>query len=237
MSKRSPGGASGAGRYPWAVGFHGWSDAALDFYRQLEAQNDRAFWLAHKPVYDTEVRAPFDALSELVQDEFGPLRVFRPNRDVRFSKDKSPYKTRCYAATEGDGGEAYYVEVSAQGLVAATGYWMMADDQLARYRAGVDDGVAGPSLERIVADLRARDLDVEGASLKTAPRGYPRDHPRIELLRRKGLAVMRRFPPAPWLGTPAAAERIVDVWRGGAAMNGWLASHVGPSTAPPPEPR
>ncbi len=69
-----------------ATPFSGWSQAAFDFYRELESDNTRTFWLAHKAVYDNEVRAPFDALSELVAVEFGELKVFRPNRDVRFSK-------------------------------------------------------------------------------------------------------------------------------------------------------
>ena len=132
--------------------FKGWSDAALDFYRQLEVHNDKGWWTEHKAVYEDEVRAPFDALSELVADEFGELRVFRPYRDTRFSKDKAPYKTRCYGVTEGEGGEAYYVEISAAGLVAASGYWMMAKDQLERYRAAVDDERAGTAL----ADGRGR---------------------------------------------------------------------------------
>ncbi len=163
--------------------------------------------------------------------------MFRPNRDVRFSKDKAPYKTRCYAATEGDGGEAYYVQVSAEGLVVASGYWMMANDQLTRYRQAVDDEDSGKALERIVADLRRQSLVIEGHGLKTAPRGYPRDHPRVELLRHKSVAAMRTFPPAAWLGTAAAADRIVEVWRATGALNDWLARHVGPSTEPPPEPR
>ena len=217
--------------------FSGWSDAALHFYQDLERDNTRSFWLAHKQVYDTEVRAPFDALGELVADEFGPLKVFRPNRDVRFSKDKSPYKTRCYAVTEGEGGEAYYVEFTARGLTVASGYWMMANDQLARYRQAVDDDRAGTELERIVAVPRAGGLDIEGASLKTAPRGFARDHPRVDLLRRKGLAAMTRFPPAAWLSTPQAQHRIVEVWRAAGAMNAWLAGHVGPSTEPPPDVR
>ena len=214
--------------------FRGWPDSALAFYRELELDNTRAFWLAHKETYDRDVKAPFEALSGLVADEFGPLRVFRPHRDVRFSKDKSPYKTRCYAVTEGEGGESYYVEVSAHGLVVASGYWMMANDQLDRYRRAVDDEEAGRSLEGILAELAARKLSNEGPGLRTAPRGYPRDHPRIELLRHKSVAVMRRFPPAPWLGTPAAADRIVEVWRAAGPMNRWLAQHVGPSTEPPP---
>ena len=75
-----------------ATPFRGWSDEALDFYRRLEAENNRTFWTANRATYEAEVKAPFEALSDLVADEFGPLKVFRPNRDVRFSKDKSPYK-------------------------------------------------------------------------------------------------------------------------------------------------
>ena len=205
------------------------------FYRDLERENNRAFWLAHKDVYERDVKAPFEALSDLVADEFGRLRVFRPNRDVRFSKDKTPYKTRCYAVTEGEGGESYYVEISASGLVVAAGYWMMANDQLDRYRRALDDERAGTELERILADLAAQKLANEGPGLKTAPRGYPRDHPRVELLRHKSVAVMRRFPPARWLHTPGAAVRIVEVWRAAGPMNAWLAEHVGPSTEPPPD--
>lgn len=215
--------------------FRGWSPAALQFYEQLEADNTRAWWLAHKDVYDTEVKAPFEALGTLVEDEFGPLRIFRPNRDTRFSSDKTPYKTRCYAVTEGEGAESYYVEISAHGLVAASGYWMMANDQLARYRAAVDDDTTGPELERLVAALRAARYTIEPHGLKTAPRGYPRDHPRVELLRHKSVAVLRTFPPAAWLGTKGAATRITGVWRAAAPVNAWLAAHVGPSTEPPAE--
>jgi uncharacterized protein (TIGR02453 family) len=213
--------------------FRGWSEAALDFYRRLEAENDKAFWAANKHIYETEVRAPFDALSDVVAEEFGPLRVFRPYRDVRFSKDKTPYKTRCYAVTEGEGGETYYVAISAQGLDVATGYWMMAADQLARYRQAVVDEHAGAALEAALHQVQAEKLRIEGDALKTAPRGYPRDHPRVELLRRKSVAAMRSFPPAGWLHTAAAARRITGVWRAGRPMNDWLARHVGPSTEPP----
>jgi uncharacterized protein (TIGR02453 family) len=218
-----------------ATAFRGWSDAALDFYQRLEADNSRSFWTANKDVYESEVRAPFEALSDLVTDEFGPLKIFRPHRDVRFSKDKTPYKTRCYAATEGEAGEAYYVELSTRGLVAAAGYWMMANDQLARYRAAVDDDRAGGELVAVVADLRRRKLGIEGHQLKTAPRGWPRDHPRIELLRHKSLAVVRSFEPAAWLATRTAARRITDTWRAARALNEWLGREVGPSTEPPPD--
>jgi len=216
-----------------ASGFRGWSEDVITFYRGLEADNSRTFWQANKATYDTEVRAPFDALNDLVADEFGELHVFRPNRDVRFSKDKAPYKTRCYGVAEGEGGEAYYVEISAKGLVAASGYWMMAKDQLARYREAVDGEATGDELGGIVDELRRSRLSIEGHGLKTAPRGYPRDHPRVELLRFKSLAAMRTFEPARWLHTKAAADRITATWRAAGPLNRWLDTHVGPSTEPP----
>jgi uncharacterized protein (TIGR02453 family) len=215
--------------------FRGWAPAALDFYRQLEADNTREFWHAHKAVYDDEVRAPFDALSELVAGGVGPLRVFRPNRDTRFSRDKSPYKTRCYGVAEGEWGETFYVEISSQGLVAGAGFWMMAKDQLARYRAAVDDDATGSGLAAIVAALeKKQEVRIDGHALKTAPRGYPRDHPRVELLRHSSLAAVRSFEPAPWLATRAAARRITGLWQAAAPLNEWLGLHVGPSTEPPP---
>ena len=136
--------------------FRGWPPSAIEFYRQLEAENTRDWWLAHKAAYDADVRAPFDALSERVADEFGPLHVFRPNRDTRFSKDKTPYKTQCYAITEGEGGERYYVGISTRGLAVGAGFWMMAPDQLERYRRAVDDETTGPTLERVVSSSTAR---------------------------------------------------------------------------------
>jgi uncharacterized protein (TIGR02453 family) len=219
--------------HPMATPFRGWSDEVFGFYEGLEADNSRSYWQEHKAVYDDRVRAPFDALSELVADEFGPLKVFRPNRDVRFSKDKSPYKTRCYGVAEGEGAETYYVEISARGLVAGSGYWMMAKDQLQRYREAVDDEGTGAELAAIVADLQAGGTRIEHQGLKTAPRGYPRDHPRVELLRAKSLAAIDSWEPARWMGTAKAATRITGTWRAAAPMNAWLAAHVGPTTEPP----
>ena len=140
------------------------------------------------------MKAPFLALSELVEKEFGPLRVFRPNRDIRFAKDKSPYKTAAAAVTEGPGGTHYYVSVSAEGLYVGAGYYHLMPDQLERFRAAVADARSGPALEKALAELHRKKLRHRAGfdSLKTAPRGYPKDHPRIELLRRKGLHAGRR---------------------------------------------
>ncbi|HEX4777784.1 MAG TPA: DUF2461 domain-containing protein [Acidimicrobiia bacterium] len=217
--------------------FNGWPAEALEFYVGLEADNSKSYWHAHRETYERAVKEPFVRLGEEVAREFGPLHVFRPYRDVRFSRDKSPYKTAAAAVTEGPGGAGYYVQLSAEGLLVASGYYVLASDQLERWRAAVADARSGPRIARDVERVRAAGYEVAGhESLKTAPRGYPKDHPRIELLRNKGLTVGRTFLPARWLHTRAAYDRIVRVWRDAAPVNRWLDRHVGPSTVAPREP-
>ena len=217
--------------------FRGWPQEALDFYVGLEADNSRQYWLAHKATYDESVKAPFLELSDAVEREFGPLRVFRPNRDIRFSKDKSPYKIAAAAATEGEGGAAYYVQISSGGLYVGSGYYHLMPDQLERYRVAVADARSGPKLAAAVAALRKQRYGVDSReSLKSAPRGYPSDHPRIDLLRNKGMHAGKEFGAPGWLRTKAALDRIVKTWRDAGPMNRWLDKHVGPSTLAPPEP-
>jgi uncharacterized protein (TIGR02453 family) len=152
---------------------------------------------------------------------------------VRFSRDKTPYKTSCYAVAGEEGrGASYYVGLSADGLVAGAGYWMMATDQLDRYRQAVDDDGTGVALADAVAAVEGRGLAIEGHELKTAPRGYPRDHPRVDLLRRKSIAALASFGRPRWLATPAAADRITGAWRDAAPLTAWLDGHVGPTTVP-----
>ena len=217
--------------------FRGWPTEALDFYVGLEADNSRQYWLAHKAVYDESVKAPFLELSEAVEREFGPLRVFRPNRDIRFSKDKSPYKIAAAAATEGEGGAAYYVQISSGGLYVGSGYYHLMPDQLERYRVAVADARTGPKLATAVAAVRKQRYNVDSRdALSRAPRGYPQDHPRIELLRKKGMHAGKEFGAPGWLQTKGAFDRIVKTWRDAAPMNRWLDKHVGPSTLAPPKP-
>ena len=217
--------------------FRGWRTDAFEFYVGLEADNSRSYWLAHKTIYDECVRAPFVALSSEIEREFGALRVFRPNRDIRFSKDKSPYKTAAAAATEGEGGAAYYVQISSEGLYVGSGYYHLATDQLERYRVAVADARSGPKLATAVAALRKQRYSVDSRdALTRAPRGYPQDHPRIELLRYKGMHAGHEFGAPRWLHTAGALHRIVKTWRDALPMNRWLDKHVGPSTLAPPEP-
>ena len=160
------------------MAFKGWPAEAISFYEGLEADNSKTYWAAHKDIYESAVVAPFRALSDEIEDDFGPLRLFRPHRDVRFSKDKSPYKTAQGAVTESEGGAIYYVSLAASGFFAGSGYYRPAPDQLARMREAIDDPKTGPVIERAVATARKAGYEVGGDSLKTAPKGYPKDHPR-----------------------------------------------------------
>jgi len=217
--------------------FRGWPSEALDFYVGLEADNSKTYFHAHKQTYDECVKAPFLALSEEIEREFGALHVFRPNRDIRFAKDKTPYKTAAAAVTEGEGGTAFYVQVSSTGLFVGSGYHHLAADQLERFRVAVDDAKTGPKLAAAVtAALRAKfEMGTSGA-LQRAPRGYPNDHPRIELLRLKGMHIGKNYGAPRWLHTHGALDRIVKTWRDAAPVNNWFDKHVGPSTIAPPEP-
>jgi uncharacterized protein (TIGR02453 family) len=209
------------------MAFDGWPEEALEFYEGLEADNTKTYWLAHLEVYETMVRGPMtELLAELAAD-FGPAKIFRPYRDVRFSTDKSPYKT-AIAATIGDG----YIHLSARGLTAGSGMYAMATDQLERYREAVVTDVPGRELERVVSSVRGQGIDVRGhETLKKAPRGYPPDHERIELLRCKGLIAWQEWPVAAWLGTAEVRERLAGFLTSAQPLADWLDAHVGPSAA------
>src|SRR5215468_8906681 len=104
------------------MSFTGFPAAALDFYDDLEMDNTKTFWTAHKNVYEESVRAPMEALLVELQAEFGTAKLFRPYRDVRFAKDKSPYKTHQGAYVGPHPGIGYYVQLSSAGLLAGGGF-------------------------------------------------------------------------------------------------------------------
>jgi uncharacterized protein (TIGR02453 family) len=209
------------------MAFRGWPAEALEFYEGLLADNSKAYWTAHKDTYDRDVRGPMEALLADLEPEFGTGKIFRPNRDIRFSADKSPYKTEI-AATLAAGG---YIQLSANGLGCGSGMYMMAADQLARYRRAVADDTVGERLRAIITDVERHGIEVTGHDrLKSAPKGYPKDHPRIELLRYKGVISWKQWPVAAWLGTAAAKKRVVDFLHASRPLKDWLDTHVGPTT-------
>jgi uncharacterized protein (TIGR02453 family) len=208
------------------MSFDGFRPAAFAWFAGLEADNTKEWFGAHRGTYDAEVRDPLTALLEELAGD-APVRLARPNRDVRFSKDKSPYKTRCYGTIDG----RLYAELSRDGLFAGTGYYGMDADQLSRYRAAVDDDASGRALVEIVSTLETDGVETFGAVLKTAPRGFTTDHPRAELLRHKVLIAGARIVPdaSGGLGRDAALDHLRDTWTACAPLLAWLDEHVRPA--------
>jgi uncharacterized protein (TIGR02453 family) len=203
------------------VTFQGWPVEALEFYDGLEADNSKTYWTAHKATYDDLVRAPMVELLAELEPEFGPAKIFRPYRDVRFSNDKSPYKTSCSASFERGG----YVQLTAQGLAAGAGSYMMDTPRLTRFRQAVADESTGARLQDIVDTLAEQRYSVTShEQLKSVPRGFDKEHPRAELLRHKGLIAWHQFPLKPWLGTPKARTHLETFYRACAPLQEWLAA-------------
>jgi uncharacterized protein (TIGR02453 family) len=204
----------------------------LDFYEDLERDNSKAFWTEHKQIWETCVRDPLAALLEELEPEFGEGSLFRPYRDVRFSKDKSPYKDHQGAFVAIASGMGYYVQVAAEGLMVAGGFHAHAPDQVERLRVAVAADASGEQLAALLDDLRRAKLTVGGETLKTVPRGYPREHPRAELLKHKSLTAARQFGAPAWLSKPSTKKQVAEAWRAMRPLNDWLSEHVGPSRLP-----
>jgi uncharacterized protein (TIGR02453 family) len=205
------------------MSFSGWPEEALDFYDGLAADNSKSYWTEHKATYEQKILAPMTELTEELAAEFGEPKIFRPYRDVRFSADKSPYKTHIGAVIGGTG----YVQLSAEGLGAGAGMWQMEPESLDRYRRAVASDGPGAELEQIIARIEKDDITVHGHSvLKSAPRGYPADHPRIALLRYKGLTAWKQWPVEPWLETAAAKDHVMSFFRTVQPLCSWLTINV-----------
>lgn len=205
--------------------FTGFPEAALDFYDDLELDNSKSYWDAHRETYRTAVAEPMAALTEELADEFGVAKIFRPNRDVRFSKDKSPYKTHQGAYVAVAPSTGYYLQISAPGLRVGAGFYEASPTRLTAIRKSIDHDRHGRELERIVAKLQKSGWEFGGDTLKTAPRGWDKDHPRIQLLRHKTMSVMRDYGFDEVIHTAELVEKIRVHWRETKPLLDWLVAH------------
>jgi uncharacterized protein (TIGR02453 family) len=212
--------------------FEGFPEESLTFYEGLRADNSKAYWTDHKASYDACVKEPMVALLAELEPEFGPATFFRPYRDVRFAKDKTPYKEHAAAVVKDDQGgkAALYVQLGADGLYVGSGYFHTATDQARRLRAAVDNDRTGKRLVTILDRLTADGFDVFGERLKRLPKEYDPAHPRADLLHHKSLVAGRALEPAEWMHTAECADRIRSMWRALQPLGAWLKDNVGPST-------
>ena len=206
--------------------FTGFPEAALDFYDDLEMDNTRSFWVAHKQVYLESVKAPMVALTEALGPEFGTAKVFRPYRDVRFAKDKTPYKTHQGAFVAVAPHTGFYVHIGAPGVRVGGGFYHAESADLARIRAAIDDERSGIELEKLLRKVRRQGLEVGGEQLKRPPRGYDADHPRIDLLRHKSLTIGRDYGFDKVIHSAELLDLVRADWRRMRPLVAWVSARV-----------
>ncbi len=203
--------------------FQGFPVAALDFYDDLELDNTKSFWAAHKDVYEAAVKTPMAALVAALEPDFGTAKVFRPYRDVRFAKDKTPYKTHQGAFVPSGPATGWYVQVGAPGVRVGVGFYDASPARLAAIRTAVAEERRGAELERIIGRLRTAGWELGGDTLKTSPRGYAGDHPRIDLLRHRSMTLGRSYGFEPVIHTPELLDRVRGDWQAATPFVRWVA--------------
>jgi uncharacterized protein (TIGR02453 family) len=208
--------------------FRGIPREAFAFYAELEDNNNREWWLEHKDRYNTLVRDPLTALLAELEPRFGPAKIFRPNRDIRFSPDKSPYKTAQGALVSAQEGVGYYLHLGADGLMVGGGCHSYTPAQLVRFRNSVDASGTGESLRRILETVTSSGFALGGEKLKTVPRGFDRDHPRGELLKHKSVSAGMELGQPDWVDTPDAAPKISELWDQLRPLVEWVGRYAAP---------
>lgn len=221
--------------------FTGFADRDARFFTKLAKNQSREWFAANRDEYEEGWLAPMKALlaaarekllARYAHEEIAEPKVFRIHRDVRFSKDKSPYKTHIggylgiAGSSAGPGGAAaLYFHVGAGELFACAGQYMMDGEQLKRFRAAVDDPKRGGELAKIVASLGRGGFTVgsyEGT--QRVPRGFDPEHPRADLLRRKGLIVSFPGPARALLTSPKLVDELVGHAKKAVPLVEWLAA-------------
>ncbi|GAA3224798.1 hypothetical protein GCM10017691_13100 [Pseudonocardia petroleophila] len=197
---------------------------ATAFLSEIADDNTPAFFAAHRDRRTAALDAPMRALAAALAEEFGPLRVLRPQRNRRFRPDAPPYRTDA-GLVAADPPRA--VLLSAAALTVSAGPWRFDAGQRTRFRAAVDDGLAALLEGWTVASPRLTGL----------PRGFRADAPHLALLRLGGLQVERSWPVGEWLGTDEPVRRVRETWRAAGPLLRWLDRHVGPADPVVPRPR
>lgn len=214
-------------------GFDGWPPAMYAFWEGLAASNDRGWFAAHRHEFDEHVLAPMQSFLSTVE-HLGPARIFRLHRDVRFSADKTPYKTQLGATIDLSARGVLYLHVDATGITIGSGFPALDASGLERFRRAVEADASGAEIAQLVASLRQRGHAVGtvqggvvgGCDLKRVPRPFAPDHPRGELLRLKRLLAAQHQPHPAWLHTGLARDRILATWDAQSTLGAWGERHL-----------
>jgi len=220
-----------------SAAFPGFPPEAQGFLADLRAHNDRDWFTAHRTTYEQAVKGPGEAFLACLEPELaaltgGPVsgKIFRIHRDVRFSKDKSPYNTWLRIAFPARGGASgvtacgYFFALEPEKAILGAGGFDFSGPVLDAFRAAVADATKGPALEAILAGLAKAGLRIEGETLKRTPAPYPADHPRAELLRRKGLTVWRDIADPGVIASGALLAETLATFATLAPLVRWLSA-------------
>ena len=207
-----------------------WPPDALEFLRELEANNDREWFKANRARYDAALLAPARELAERLA-HLGEPHFFRPYNNLRF-RPGPPIKEHLGVAIGYGAAGGFYFDLSLDGLLVAAGLYQPEPDQLERFRAAIDDGRKAAAFERSLARAKRAGLSLGEPELKRPPRGYSADHPRLERLRLKRVIVSRRHPLEPWLHEPLCDQLVQSELDAARPLVRWIAETVGPSTHP-----
>ena len=200
--------------------FTGFTRDAFSFWKGLEKNNNRDWFQAHKDRYEQAVRRPMQLLVEELAPLYGPGRLSRINKDMRFAKEK-PYKN--YLAT---GLAGSYISFSKEGLWVGTGMYKPEPAALRQLRDAIADDGSGRELTKIIASLRRKGFDVDThARLDKPPRGYDATHPRVELLRMKDIYVGKLFGPSD-VSSAEVLDAVVKAMADLEPFRLWLRQHV-----------
>ncbi|MEM9287905.1 MAG: DUF2461 domain-containing protein [Pseudomonadota bacterium] len=208
--------------------FHGFSEDALHFLSDLKANNTRDWFAAHKKTYEAEVKKPAkafcSAMTQALHAHTGTLhtaKVFRINRDIRFTKDKTPYNAHLHILFRKEGSPtALFFGLQPDNLVLGAGLFKFEGDQLNAYRQAVA-GPRGPALQEILDAFLAEGARLNAPPLKRVPSGFDKDHPRAELLKRKGLALWLDQGPRRAM-EETMVEQTLASYAWFAPLNDWL---------------
>lgn len=222
--------------------FNGFPVEALDFLTDLSLNNHRGWFEENRATYEQQLIAPARAFVEafgerltarrpdIVADPRVDKSIFRMHRDVRFSKDKSPYKTHIgFFFWEGPNKQSpgFYVHIEPDKLIAGGGAYQFDKDQLAHFRSKAVDPVAGKALRRAVDRLDGSGLEVRGKHYKRVPRGMPADHSNADLLLHNGLWVSAgERPLTESLHGPEFVDEIFGLLEPCFEVHGWLVEHL-----------
>lgn len=209
--------------------FTGFGKDLIKYYLQLEENNNREWFHAHRAMYDENVAVPLKNLAADLSLDFGPVKIFRPYRNVRFWPDLPPLNEHASLTADAEYNSAFYLRIDADGMLLGAGNWQPSKAQLTQFRAIAATETGARVIRDLLDEMQKHlfELMTDNA-LKSAPRGYPKDHPNIDLLRLKSLSLSAHLAPGPWLYSSKCRDKVMTGWQALTPWIHWLRANLPP---------